>query len=114
MIIYHNPACSKSRETLKLLQQYGVQPKIELYLEKRYTLLELSELSQKLGIKNIREMMRSKEPLYQKLELDAPSLTNLELLQILSQNIQLLERPIVVKGDKAKIGRPPENVLDLL
>ena len=101
VIIYHNPRCSKSRETLALLEMRGVRPTIELYLQKHYSVAELQDLAKKLGITEVRQMMRVKDELYQS-------------LNAISENSALLERPIVVNGDKAKIGRPPESVLTIL
>lgn len=112
--IYHNPRCSKSRETLSLLQQQGIEPEIELYLEQHYSVDFLQQLAQKLQIKTVREMMRVKDDLYRTLNLDNPDLTERQLLEAISKNSVLLERPIVVNGEKAKIGRPPESVLAIL
>ena len=112
--IYHNPRCSKSRETLALLEQQHIQPEIELYLQKQYSVEHLQSLAQKLQIDDIRHMMRTKDELYRSLHLDAPNITQQQLLQAISEHSALLERPIVVNGDKAKIGRPPENVLAIL
>lgn len=114
IIIYHNPRCSKSRETLALLENQGVKPVIELYLQKQYSVPELQALADKLGIQDIRQMMRVKDELYKTLELGNPALTNADLLKAISEHSALLERPIVVNGDKAKIGRPPESVLAIL
>ncbi|MGF7453758.1 arsenate reductase (glutaredoxin) [Pasteurella bettyae] len=114
VIIYHNPRCSKSRETLKLLQEQHIEPKIELYLENRYSIDQLKDLMKKLGIVSAREMMRVKDDLYKDLQLDAQKVTEEQLLQAISEHSALLERPIVINGDKAKIGRPPEVVLSIL
>lgn len=112
LIIYHNPRCSKSRETLALLQQQGIEPQIELYLQHHYSVEQLQELANKLGIHDIRQMMRVKDELYTTLNLAQAN--NAQLLQAISQYPALLERPIVINGEKAKIGRPPESVLDIL
>ena len=112
--IYHNPRCSKSRETLALLEEKGIQPTIELYLQQHYSVETLQQLANKLGLDDVRKMMRTKDELYQSLGLDNPTLTKDELLKAISENSSLLERPIVVKGEKAKIGRPPESVLAIL
>ena len=112
--IYHNPRCSKSRETLALLEEKGIQPTIELYLQQHYSIEVLQQLANKLGLDDVRKMMRTKDELYQSLELANPALTNDDLLKAISENSALLERPIVVKGEKAKIGRPPESVLAIL
>ncbi len=114
VIIYHNPHCSKSRETLQLLEQHQIQPHIELYLEKSYSVAQLQALADKLGVQSVREMMRTKDDLYRDLDLANPTLSEQQLLQAIAQNSALLERPIVVNGDKAKIGRPPEAVLGIL
>lgn len=112
--IYHNPRCSKSRETLALLEQQSILFDVELYLQQTYNVEELQTLAQKLGITSVREMMRTKDDLYLQLGLNSQELTEQQLLIALSQNSVLLERPIVVNGDKAKIGRPPESVLTIL
>ena len=105
--IYHNPHCSKSRETLALLEEKGIQPTIELYLQQHYSVEALQQLANKLGLDDVRKMMRTKDELN-------PELTHDDLLKAISENSALLERPIVVKGEKAKIGRPPESVLAIL
>lgn len=112
--IYHNPRCSKSRETLALLEAKGVQPKIELYLQHQYSVEQLQQLAKKLGIDDVRKMMRTKDELYQNLDLDNPAVTQAQLLQAMSEYSALIERPIVINGEKAKIGRPPESVLEIL
>ncbi|WP_288062591.1 arsenate reductase (glutaredoxin) [Rodentibacter caecimuris] len=114
VIIYHNPRCSKSRETLALIEEKGILPNIELYLQKQYSVAELQQLANKLNITDIRQMMRVKDELYQSLNLANSALTSADLLMAISEHSALLERPIVVNGDKAKIGRPPESVLDIL
>ena len=114
VIIYHNPHCSKSRETLALLENQGVQPIIELYLQKQYSVNELQSIAKKLGIDDVRQMMRTKDDLYKSLNLDNLELSQAELLKTMSEHSALIERPIVINGDKAKIGRPPESVLEIL
>ena len=114
VMIFHDPRCSKSRETLKLLEEQQIHPQVELYLEKRYSVAKLQEIAQKLGINHVREMMRTKDELYRELDLDNPKLSELQLLEAIAQHSALLERPIVINGDKAKIGRPPESVLVIL
>ena len=104
VMIFHNPRCSKSRETLKLLEEQQIHPQVELYLEKRYSVAKLQEIAQKLGINHVREMMRTKDELYRELDLDNPKLSELQLLEAIAQHSALLERPIVINGDKAKIG----------
>ena len=114
VIIYHNPRCSKSRETIALLENQGVQPIVELYLQKQYSVNELQSIAQKLGIDDVRQMMRTKDELYKSLNLDNLELSQAELLKAMSEHSALIERPIVIKGDKAKIGRPPDSILDIL
>lgn len=111
--IYHNPRCSKSRQTLALLEERGVSPDIVLYLEEPPNAAELKEILAKLG-KNPRDIMRTKEAPYKALGLDDPGKPDAELIRAMVENPILIERPIVVKGDKATLGRPPEAVLDIL
>jgi arsenate reductase (glutaredoxin) len=112
--IYHNPNCSKSRETLALLKEKGIEPNIVLYLATPPSMMQLETLIQCLSLPSVRSLMRTKEACYKELDLDNPNLTELELLTILHNNPQLIERPIVIVGEQARIGRPPENVLAIL
>ncbi|MBC3220471.1 arsenate reductase (glutaredoxin) [Serratia fonticola] len=112
--IYHNPRCSKSRETLALLEQHGVEPQVVLYLDTPPSVAELKKLLQELGFTSARELMRKKEELYKDLKLADETLSEEQLLQAMVSNPKLIERPIVVKGGKARIGRPPEQVLEIL
>lgn len=112
--IYHNPRCSKSRETLALLEQQGVEPQVVLYLDTPPSVAELKKLLQELGFTSARELMRKKEDLYKDLKLADETLSEEQLLQAMVSNPKLIERPIVVKGGKARIGRPPEQVLEIL
>ncbi|MCO7510741.1 arsenate reductase (glutaredoxin) [Serratia fonticola] len=112
--IYHNPRCSKSRETLALLEQHGVEPQVVLYLDTPPSVAELKKLLQELGFTSARELMRKKEDLYKDLKLADETLSEEQLLQAMVSNPKLIERPIVVKGGKARIGRPPEQVLEIL
>lgn len=111
--IYHNPRCSKSRETLNLLRARGIEPQIILYLETAPDSDMLLQLLSKLGFEDVRQLLRTKEPLYRELGLGDQNLTQAELRNIVSNNPSLIERPIVVWGDRAKLGRPPEQVLAL-
>lgn len=111
--IYHNPRCSKSRQTLQLLQDNGIEPKQVLYLENPPSVSELSALLNKLGL-TPRALLRSGEDAYKALGLADKTLSDAELLSAMVENPKLIERPIVVKGSKAVLGRPPENVLELL
>lgn len=112
--IYHNPRCSKSRETLALLKENGVEPEVVLYLETPPDAAMVQKLLKMLGMSSARELMRSKEDLYKELQLGDSALTEAQLVQALVDNPKLLERPIVVSHGKARIGRPPEQVLEIL
>ncbi|GAA3579567.1 arsenate reductase (glutaredoxin) [Gibbsiella greigii] len=112
--IYHNPRCSKSRETLGLLEQRGIAPHVVRYLDTPPSVAELKTLLQALGIHSARELMRKKEEEYKTLGLADESLSEAQLLQAMVENPKLIERPIVVKGNQARIGRPPEQVLEIL
>ncbi|MFD1801843.1 arsenate reductase (glutaredoxin) [Mixta tenebrionis] len=112
--IYHNPRCSKSRETLALLQQHGIEPEVVLYLQQAPDVATLRHLQQALGMSSARELMRSKEAEYLTLGLDDPALSEEQLLAALAAHPRLLERPIVVKQDRARLGRPPQQVLEIL
>ncbi|MBD8215721.1 arsenate reductase (glutaredoxin) [Erwinia persicina] len=112
--IYHNPRCSKSRETLALLKEHGVEPQVILYLQTPPKVATLSRLVQQLGFTSARQLMRTKEVQYKAAGLDDPALTEAQLLTALAAEPTLIERPIVVAGDKARIGRPPEQVLAIL
>lgn len=111
--IYHNPRCSKSRETLTLLQEQGIEPTVVEYLKDTPTAKELAELLQKLGIQ-ARQLMRSKEEEYKSLGLDNPKLSEDELINAMVTHPKLIERPIVVAGNQARIGRPPHLVLEII
>lgn len=110
--IYHNPRCSKSRETLELIQNAGQQPEVVEYLKTPPTATELKELLQKLNLKP-EQILRKGEQLY-KDKYKNQQLSDEELIQVMAENPVLIERPIVVKDNKAVLGRPPENVLSIL
>ena len=112
--IYHNPRCSKSRETLNLLQSHGVEPQVVLYLETPPDATTLRNLVQMLNLSSARDLMRQKEDLYRTLNLADSTLSEEALIQAMVENPKLIERPIVVKQDQARIGRPPEQVLEIL
>lgn len=112
--IYHNPRCSKSRETLQLLQQQGIEPEVILYLETPPDRDTLKELLTKAGLSSPRQMMRTKEEVYKTLGLGDDSLSDEQLMAAMVEHPKLIERPIVVNGDRARLGRPPENVLEIL
>ncbi len=111
--ILHNPRCSKSRATLELLQQKDIDPEVVLYLETPPSAAELRAIVKKLGIP-ARQLLRSGEAEYRELGLADPSLGEEALIQAMVRHPKLIERPIVITGDKAAIGRPPESVLDIL
>lgn len=111
--IYHNPRCSKSRQTLQLLKDRGVEPEIIEYLKTPPSVEELSDILDKLGMQP-RDLIRKQEAEYKSNGLDNIELANDSILSVMVENPILIERPIVVTDNKAAIGRPPENVLDIL
>jgi len=113
MKIYHNPRCSKSRQTLELLRERGIEPEVVEYLKTPPGEAELARLLEQLGI-GARELLRTKEPEYQALGLDDPGLDDTALIRAMVEHPKLIERPIVVQGKRAVLGRPPEKVLELL
>jgi arsenate reductase len=111
--IYHNPRCSKSRQALGLLQDKGIEPEVIKYLDTPPDHATLSRILDQLGMEP-RNLMRKKEKEYKENGLDNPDLTREQLIDAMVAHPKLIERPIVVKGDKAALGRPPEQVLDIL
>lgn len=111
--IYHNPRCSKSRQTLGLLQENKVEPEIVEYLKTPPDAETLEKLLDMLGLEP-RELMRKKEREYKENDLANPDLSREELIAAMVTHPKLIERPIVVQGRKAALGRPPESVLDIL
>ena len=112
IVLYHNPRCSKSRSTKALLEEHGVELNVIEYLKTSPGVEELKKLAKQLGIP-VREMMRTNEKIYGELQLD--DVTNDDdLLEAIAEHPILLQRPIAVAGNRAAIGRPPENVLRLL
>lgn len=111
--IYHNPRCSKSRQTLALLQEHGIKPTIVLYLQDPPSSDQLKQLAKALNM-GAREFIRDKEDDYKLLNLAADNLSENALFDAMARHPKLIERPIVTKGDRAILGRPPENLLDLL
>ncbi len=111
--IYHNPRCGKSRQTLQLLQERGIQPEIIEYLKNPPSTSELAAILSLLNL-GPRGLMRNKEAEYKALGLDNPALTDAELLNAMVNAPKLIERPIVLAHGKAAIGRPPEAVLAIL
>ncbi|AOY88139.1 arsenate reductase (glutaredoxin) [Marinobacter salinus] len=111
--IFHNPRCSKSRQTLELLMDRGIEPEIIRYLETPPTEQELTDIVSALGLEP-RDLMRTKEKEYKELGLDSPDLSRNQLIAAMAANPKLIERPIVLANGKAAVGRPPENVLSIL
>ena len=111
--IYHNPRCSKSRETLGLLQERGVEPTIIEYLNDPPDEATLERLLDQLGMR-AGELVRTKEEAFAQLGLDPVETDPRELIRAMVAHPILIERPIVVRGDRARLGRPPERVLELL
>lgn len=108
--ILHNPRCSKSRATLELLQANNIEPEIILYLEKTPSKTELTQIIKQLDI-TPRELLRKGEDAYK--ELDLQNSTDDAIITAMVSHPKLIERPIVIHNNKAKIGRPPEQVLEL-
>jgi arsenate reductase (glutaredoxin) len=113
VVIYHNPRCSKSRQTLALIQGLGVRPKVVEYLETPPSAAQLKTFLKALGMKP-RDLMRKKEPEYKAQGLDDPDLSDDDLIAAMVRTPKLIERPIVTRGTKVALGRPPENVLEIL
>ncbi len=111
--IYHNPRCTKSRQTLALLEQHGIKPKVIEYLVTPPTEAELRHLLKLLGL-SPRELLRKKEEEYKQAKLDDPDVTDAEIIRAMIKYPRLIERPIVVAGNRAALGRPPENILKIL
>jgi arsenate reductase len=110
--IYHNPRCSKSRTTLALLQENGIDPEVVLYLESPPDVDTINALLGKLGI-SASQLVRSGEADFKDAGLDKNS-SEVDIVAAMALRPKLIERPIVVKGDKAVLGRPPENALELM
>lgn len=113
VIIYHNPRCSKSRQTLKLLQEHGADPDIVEYLKTPPNGDEINRILELLGIEP-RQLMRTGESEYKAHQLDDPGLSREALIEALIAHPIIMQRPIVVAGERACIGRPPEAVLGIL
>jgi len=112
-IIYHNPKCSKSRQTLHLLEKRGIKPKIIEYLKTPPSKTEMKKILDLLGLEP-RQLMRKQEPEYAQARLDNASLPRDALIDAMLAQPKLIERPIVLANGKAALGRPPENVLKIL
>ena len=112
MKIYHNPRCSKSRQTLEIINDAGVDVEVIEYLNQAPTEKELTAVLEKLGM-NAEDILRKGEDIY-KQNYKGKTFSNEEWIKIMIENPKLIERPIVIKGDKAVLGRPPENVNEFL
>ncbi|KAB7741254.1 arsenate reductase (glutaredoxin) [Parvibaculum sedimenti] len=112
VIIWHNPRCSKSRATLSLIEQHGLDPEIVDYLKTPPSADEIKSVLKKLRMKP-RDLMRKGEQVYTDLGLDNEKLSDDQLVAAMAENPILIERPVVIFGARAKLGRPPEDVLDL-
>ena len=111
--VYHNPRCSKSRAVLALLEENDIEADVIDYIESPPDVATLKSLVKKLGVE-LRDILRRNEPEYDELGLDDMTLNEAIVLDLVSRHPQLIQRPIIVQGDKAIIGRPPENVLTFL
>jgi arsenate reductase len=111
--IYHNPRCSKSRQTLALLEERGIKPDVVLYLETPPSVEVLADILKKLGM-SPRQLLRKGEDAYKENNLSDTGLSDQQLIEAMVAHPKLIERPIVINGDKARLGRPPEQVLEIL
>jgi arsenate reductase len=112
--IIHNPRCSKSRQTLALLEENGISPVVIEYLKTPLTVDEIKDVFKKLNLESVRQMMRTKEQEYKAADLGDDVISDDQLFEAMATTPKLIERPIVIKGDAARIGRPPESVLEIL
>jgi len=112
MILYHNPRCGKSREALKLLNEKGIDPEIRAYLKEPLTQKELKEIVTLLGIE-AKELVRTTEAIYKE-QYKGKDLTSSQWIKAMTENPKLIQRPILVNGEKAAIGRPAENLLEII
>ena len=112
-VIYHNPGCSKSRETLQILEDNHLPLDIIEYLEDPPTAQELKRIIAMLGI-SARELLRNTEPVYKEAELDNDSLSEDDIIKAICKYPLLMQRPIVIRGSRAVIGRPPGRVLEII
>jgi arsenate reductase len=113
LVIYHNPSCSKSRETLQILEHNNLTPRVIEYLDEPPTRQELKKIMQMLGI-SARDLLRTGEQIYQDAKLDNEALSEDEIISAICTHPILLQRPIVVSGERAIIGRPPAKVLEII
>ncbi|MDU0354963.1 arsenate reductase (glutaredoxin) [Paraglaciecola aquimarina] len=114
LTIIHNPRCSKSRQTLQLLQDKGFAPEIVEYLKTPLSGAQIAQIVTQLGFDSARQLLRKGEDAFKEKGLNNPQLTEQQIIQAMVEAPKLIERPIVINQDKAAIGRPPESVLDIL
>lgn len=112
MIIYHNPRCRKSREALQIIQDLGIDYEIIEYLKKPLTEADLKDLVKKLGVE-AKLLLRKNESVFKE-KYSGKKIGEKEVLKAIAENPILMERPVVVKGNKAVIGRPPEKIMELI
>ncbi len=113
VVIYHNPRCSKSREALAWLRERGIEPRVVLYMERGLEAAEVRELLQKLGI-GVRELLRSSEGAYRERGLADDTLPEASLLRAICEEPRLLQRPLVLRGERGVIARPAERAAEVL
>ena len=111
-IIYHNPQWGKSRKSLELLRTKKIEPTIIEYLKKPLSLEELNSIAKKLNM-SPKNFIRKNDTKYKELNIDEDKVGNDEMFKAIIDHPRILERPIIISGEKAVIGRPPENILDL-
>ena len=113
LTLYHNPRCSKSRGALELLEARGLTPTVVRYLDTPLNTAQLKTLLDQLNI-SARQLLRTGEDEYKALNLADSTLSDSQLIEAMAAHPKLIERPILVAGDKAVIGRPPEKILEIL
>ncbi len=113
IMIYHNPRCSKSRQTLQLLRDNGIEPEIIEYLKSPPSASELRDILVRLEMKPI-DLVRTDEAVFEKLGVQPKLLSDDALVTFMTEHPEVIQRPIVIRGQRAVLGRPPENALDLL
>ncbi len=111
--IWHNPRCSKSRETLKLLEDKKITPEVFLYLEQKPDANSITQILTKLAIP-ARDLLRKTEQSYKSMNLSNKDLSEKQLIEAMAKDAKLIQRPIVINHQKARLGRPPEQVLEIL
>lgn len=110
--IFHNSRCSTSRKTLELLENKGIKPEVVLYMDTPPNSKQIHTLLKQLNFSSARQLIRTKEDLYK--ELNLADASEQELIDAMTANPKLIERPIVIVGEQARLGRPPENVLEII